>query len=112
MRKYDSYWDLKKKDFPKGEPVLKMKRGIWYRPENNGYTQSLLEAGLYRREEALEYCFDSKGKNGHCGVCAVPLREALKHNYYSHERIKRYKGRLDLLLKYVEKKEEYDTVIF
>jgi hypothetical protein len=40
---------------------LLMKRGYYYRPKAQGYTSSLLEAGLYSAEESLERCEKSDG---------------------------------------------------
>lgn len=80
-----SWFDLKRRDFPKNEPVLKMKRGLWYRPNDCGYTDNILEAGFYEREDGLDYCFDSNGKNGKYGVLAVPIREAIRNRGLKRE---------------------------
>lgn len=40
---------------------LLMKRGLYYRPKAEGYTSSLLFAGLYSAEEAAERCEKSTG---------------------------------------------------
>jgi hypothetical protein len=77
MTKDKNWWELTPEDFPPGEPVLKQKRGLWYRDDNSGYTDRVTEAGLYEREAAIRYCFKADGKNGHCDVIAVPVRLAL-----------------------------------
>lgn len=40
---------------------LLMKRGLYYRPDAHGYTDSVFEAGLYSRADALERCEKSDG---------------------------------------------------
>ena len=74
-----NYWELKPKDFPPGEPVLKMKRGSWYKKDNCGYCYDYdyARAGFYERDEAIRYCFDGD-KNGVCDVLAVPIRLAMQ----------------------------------
>ena len=108
-----NYWDLKPEDFPMGEPVLKMKNGYWYRPDNNGYTDDIMKAGLYEREKALANCFHGKDRreNGNCEVLAVPIRLAIKEHCMSRKRIQEYRERLDELEKYVTD-EILDYVIF
>lgn len=68
-----NYWELKESDFPDGEPALKQKRGLWYRPHNGGYTSDVAEAGLYTREEVIQDCFHNN-RNGYCDVLAIPIR--------------------------------------
>lgn len=106
-------WDLKPDeiDFPLGEPVVKQKKGLFYRPNNRGYTDRLIEAGLYEREEALKYCFDQNGKNGDCGVIAIPIRLAVKQSNYSREKIANQRQQLNILEKYVTE-EKIDVVVF
>lgn len=38
-----------------------IKRGLYYRPKAQGYTSSLLDAGLYSDEESRERCEGSDG---------------------------------------------------
>lgn len=95
---------LKREDFPEGEWVLKSKRGMWYAPDNCGYTSSVFEAGLFEREEALNYCFYSRDgaeeSNGSCGVYAVPLRDALRG--YRRAGVQARIGRITEMLNYLE----------
>lgn len=106
-------WELKPNeiDFPLGEPVLKQKRGLFYRPNNNGYTNELIEAGLYEREEAINYCFDQNGKNGYCDVLAIPIRVAIERNNYCRDRIAKQRAQLDIIEKYVTE-DKIPTVVF
>lgn len=106
-------WELKPDeiDFPLGEPVVKIKRGLFYRPNNSGYTDRLIEAGLYDREGALKYCFDENGKNGRYDVVAVPIRLAMKQANYCRDRIAKQRVQLDELEKYVEE-DKIETVVF
>lgn len=104
-----NYKDLKKKDFPEGEPVLKWKRGLWYRANNCGYTDRVTEAGLYEREEALRYCFTGE-KNGSCEVLAVPVRVAL--DGYTTADLKDKLKTLQTLIEYVPESDKKGMVIF
>lgn len=97
-----SWFKLKPSDFPLGEPVLKMKVGYWYRPNNCGYTDRIYDAGFYERDEAIKYCFNSDGKNGKCDVLAVPIREALRNSGLRKSRIAEIRRNLDLLERYSE----------
>jgi hypothetical protein len=107
--------DIMPDDIPDGMMCLKWKRGLYYRPKNSGYTDNLLYAGFYTREDAIKYCFygDEQGvtKNGSCGVYAMPLWMAIRQNYYSHEKIKEIRERLNQLEPHVEE-DTYDTIIF
>lgn len=49
-------------------PWVKRKRGLFYRPDNCGYTGNVIEAGHYPKEEALAYCEGSFGE-----VTCAPL---------------------------------------
>lgn len=103
--------DCKPEHFPEGVPALKWKRGLYYRPNNCGYTSDLLWAGLYSREDVMKYCFDSNGKNGSCEVYGMPLWMAIEQNYFSKKKISEIKKRVEILEQYIET-EDYDTVIF
>lgn len=98
-----NWYDLKPQDFPENEPVLKMKRGLWYRPRNSGYTDDIMKAGFYEREDSIKYCFnDIKTKNGQNNVLAVPIRVALKHHFMDKRRVKEYREKLDIIEKYAD----------
>ncbi len=76
-------WD----DVPDDELFLIEKRGYWYRPESKGYTSSILEAGIYTKEEA-SFCFDPEtGDNKRSGyeTMAIPLRHALNASSFNME---------------------------
>lgn len=47
--------------FNHGEMVGLMKRGLWYRPNSNGYTPFEREAGRYTREEAKAEAYHPPG---------------------------------------------------
>lgn len=108
-----NYGELRPEDFPPGEPVLKWKNGYWYRDNDCGYTDRVLEAGLYEQSKALPYCFysrDANGprlKNGSCGVFAVPIRMALAH--YTVKDVQDKIIKLKHMLKYVPNAEEPTT---
>ena len=106
----NNYWELKpnEEDFPPGEPVLKVKRGLWYRPDNCGYTDRVIEAGLYQREEALRYCFDGE-QNGKWDVCAVPIRMAIRQSYYSRQMVNEQRERLNIIEQYLEQESNPDN---
>lgn len=108
--KCKKYFELVPEDFPEGEPVLKMKHGLWYRDNNSGYTDCITKAGLYDREEALKYCFNEKGQNGRYDVLAVPVRAALRGytTGYFAEQMQKIK---DLMI-YAEQSEEIKIVVF
>lgn len=99
------YKQLTPDDFPPGEPVLKWKNGSWYRPNNCGYTDRITEAGLYTREEAIKYCFETRdGKlyqNGSCNVYAVPIRMAVASSGYTTHDIQNKISQLKALMPYV-----------
>ncbi len=67
-------------------------------------------AGLYDREEALNYCFDGEN-NGYCDVYAVPIRKALDEGFFGPKRIAEFRKRLALFKKYVSD-DDVATVIF
>lgn len=113
--------DLTPDDFPPGEPVLKLKRGMWYRPNrreymwyrpnNRGYTSSLIHAGLYDRAEALGDCFTSEGQNGNYDVFAIPLRmEVHNSEWRDRETVVVAMRRLNLFHDYLVTKEEIDRI--
>lgn len=103
-------FNLKKQDLPVGVPVLKYKNGLYYRPNNCGYTNSLLEAGLYNRDEAIKYCFDGES-NGSCGVYAMPLSMAIEQGFWSKKKIKEHLERLNVIEKFAAV-DDYKTIIF
>jgi hypothetical protein len=49
-------------------PWVKRKRGYFYRPNNQGYTNNIVEAGHYPKDEAKAYAAESGGE-----VTAMPL---------------------------------------
>lgn len=99
-----NWYELKPEDFPPGEPVLKMKRGLWYRDNNSGYSEDFSTAGLYDREEALQYCFDDNGKNGYCDVIAVPIRLAIQRDGFTQESFRRRIKNLQAIMQFAEDK--------
>lgn len=103
-----STFELGRRDFPKGEPVFKMKRGALWRQNACGYTNDITQAHQYSREEALSYCFKGTTKNGgEIGdekTYAVPVRmELAMQGLHYDEIIRRIKVLRDLL-KYAEKR--------
>lgn len=106
-----SYYNLKPSDFKRGVPAMKMKRGSVYCPNNRGYTDNILQAGLYDGEEAVKDCFDSTGYNGHCGVFAITLEMAMEQHFISKQRIKEYRERLDLFESLLPP-DNYETTVF
>ena len=71
-------------EIPDDELFLIEKRGYWYRPKSSGYTSSMLEAGIYSKNE-VGFCFDNDGKNRRNETTAVPLRHALQHSDFNME---------------------------
>ncbi len=106
-----SYYDLKPSDFKKGVPALKMKRGAFYAPENTGYTNNIMQAGIYDGEEVRNYCFDSNGENGKNDVFGITIEMAMEQNFISQDRINKYRKRLELFEEFVTS-DKYDTVRF
>lgn len=102
--------DLVKSDFPIGVPVLKWKYGLYYRPNNSGYTNNILDAGFYEREEALKYCFEGE-KNGSCGVYAMSLEMAINQNYLSTDKLNDWLKKIEILRPLTTVKN-YNTVNF
>lgn len=107
-RQHKSYFDIRFEDLPEGEPVLKFKSGMWYRPNSYGYTNNPIEAGLYTKEEAA-HCFDKKGDNGNCGVYAIPIRKALDEAPVTKNKIKYLRSVMDVFEKYAG---EFETKFF
>ena len=70
-----------------GEYLL-MKRGYYYRPNAQGYTSSIFDAGLYSRQEAVERCEHSSG---------VTMKRLLDYLPEIDDERKRIKARLDEL---------------
>jgi hypothetical protein len=102
--------DLKPSDFPDGVPAFKWKRGLFYRPNNCGYTDRLIDAGLYTKEDVIQDCFNGD-KNGHCDVYGMTMEMALRQGNYDKDKIQRYRDQLDIFEKYVSD-EKIETVIF
>lgn len=110
--------DIKIEHIPEGMPCLKWKRGLYYRPKNSGYTNSLLEAGFYPREEAISYCFSTRDGeptpvNGSCGVFAMPLWMAIEQNYMTTSKVAAIRERLREIEKYLTPENDaVETTIF
>lgn len=107
----NNMWDLKKEDFPVGVPVFKVKHDLFYKPNNCGYTNNILEAGLYEREEGLDYCFGKGDKNGRWEVCAMPIWMAVNQKYISKEKLKRWSDMIAFLSEHTDV-ESFNTVTF
>jgi len=97
-----TFHSKKKSDFPEGEPVLiwRVPRGAYWCENRSGYSDSVLNAGLYTREEAFEICFDSTGLNGAHENFAVPLREALSRTKWSREALRLLQQRINILIEH------------
>jgi hypothetical protein len=95
------YADLKKEDFPEGEPIFKMKRGLLWRFNDCGYTHNPLEAQMYDHAEAMR-CFHGTEINGgdHNDekTFAVPIGLYLKRNEMSTEVILKQMQTLSIFL--------------
>jgi hypothetical protein len=110
---HKNYWQMTPDDFPEGEPALKQKGGLWYRPNNNGYTDRVTEAGLYTREEVIKDCFhEEEGKvtNGYCNVLGVPVRYDLS-GYTTTNLISKIEN-IKKLMPYAEVSEKDKMVVF
>ena len=103
--------DLTPADFPPGVPAFKWKRGLFYRSNNSGYTDRLIEAGIYTREDVIGDCFDSDGVNGSCDVYGMNMEMALRQNFYNKDKIYLLRHQLDILEKYATEFAE-ETIIF
>ena len=98
-------------NLPEGEPILKWKQGMFYRPRNSGYTNHVMDAGFYTREECIKYCFDSDGNNGKSDVYAMPLSLAMEQNYISAAKIVEYQSKLEKMT-FTKPPLTYDTMVF
>lgn len=107
-----SIFELKKDDFQKGKIALKKKRGLYYRDNNSGYTEHILDAGFYDAEEVYKYCFDENGKNGKWDVFGIPLEMALEQTYVDYKKIRAYEFKLDWIKKTINENVNYETIIF
>lgn len=87
-------FELKRSDLREGELYLKIKHGLYYRPNNSGYTSVILFAGWYTKDEVSE-CFDENGKNGNYNIFCQKLED--EASYYTEERIEELKEKLEIL---------------
>jgi len=66
------------------EQYLLKKRGVYYRPNSQGYTVHIRDAGLYSEKEAEEICQN-------CAVCPIPISTVRDHFVKEIEQLEKSK---------------------